>query len=126
MSSKVSNINDYTLIERGDLVNNIYFYPNSAINKQKIRSKKNQICVLFELRKEKEPLLYCLYTYLLDKEGRKVFHSYSLYLKEIERFKYVLLRNKNDANHAEDIKKEIRRENALSLWEGFSVTRHKK
>lgn len=107
MSSKISNINDYTLIEKGDIVSNIYFYPHFAMLKQKIKSKKNQICVLFELRKEKEPYIYCLYTYLLDKEGNKIFYSYSIYLKEIEKYKYILLANKNDANHADVIKKEI-------------------
>ncbi|MGN1372118.1 MAG: hypothetical protein ACI4XM_07595 [Candidatus Coprovivens sp.] len=107
MSSKISNINDYTLIEKGSVVNNIYFYPHYAMIKQKIRSKKNQICVLFELRREKEPHIYCLYTYLLDKEGNKVFYAYSLYLKEIERYKYIIINNKNDANHADVIKKEI-------------------
>lgn len=107
MSSKISNINDYTLIEKGDVVNNIYFYPHFAMIKQKIRSKKNQFCILFELRKEKEPFIYCLYAYLLDKEGNKVFYSYSLYLKEIEKYKYIILNSKNDANHADVIKKEI-------------------
>lgn len=107
MSSKISNINDYTLIEKGDIVNNIYFYPHFAMIKQKIRSKKSQFCVLFELRKEKEPFIYCLYAYLLDKEGNKVFYSYSQYLKEIEKYKYIVLNSKNDANHAEVIKKEI-------------------
>lgn len=107
MSSKISNINDYTLIEKGDVVNNIYFYPHFAMIKQKIRSKKNQFCILFELRKEKEPFIYCLYAYLLDKEGNKVFYSYSLYLKEIEKYKYIVLNSKNDANHADVIKKEI-------------------
>ena len=106
MSSKISNINDYTLIEKGSVVNNIYFYPHYAMIKQKKRSKKNQICVLFELRREKEPHIYCLYTYLLDKEGNKVFYAYSLYLKEIERYKYIIINNKNDANHADVIKKE--------------------
>ena len=55
--NKITNINDYTLIESGDIVSNIYFYPSYARNKQVIKSKKSQICVLFELRKEKEPLL---------------------------------------------------------------------
>ncbi len=107
MSSKISNINDYTLIETGDVVSNIYFYPHYAMIKEKVRSKKNQICLLFEIHKERESHLYTLYTYLLNKEGEKIFHSYSLYLKEIDKYKYILLKSKNDANHAEVIKKEI-------------------
>lgn len=111
--SRILNINNYTLIEPGDIVSNIYFYPSYAMTNQVIRSKKRQICVLFELRKEKEASLYSMYTYLLDKEGNKVFHAYSLYLREIEKYKYVILKSKNDANHADVIKKEIINFNTL-------------
>lgn len=107
MKQRISNINDYTLIEKGDLVSEIYFYPQCALTNQKIRSKKDQLCVLFELKKEKEPGLYLLHTYLLDKEGKKIFQAYSLYLKELEQYKYAILKSKNDHYHAEIIKKEI-------------------
>lgn len=107
MKQRISNINDYTLIEKGDLVSEIYFYPQCALTNQKIRSKKDQLCVLFELKNEKEPGLYLLHTYLLDKEGKKIFQAYSLYLKELEQYKYAILKSKNDHYHAEIIKKEI-------------------
>lgn len=107
MKRKISNINDYTLIEKGELVSEIYFYPQCALTNQKIRSKKDLLCVLFELKNEKEPGLYQLHTYLLDKEGKKIFQAYSLYLKELEPFKYALLKSKNDHYHADVIKKEI-------------------
>lgn len=107
MKQRISNINDYTLIEKGDLVSEIYFYPQCALTNQKIRSKKDQLCVLFELKNEKEPGLYLLHTYLLDKEGKKIFQAYSLYLKELEQYKYVILKSKNDHYHADIIKKEI-------------------
>lgn len=107
MKQRISNINDYTLIEKGDLVSEIYFYPQCALTNQKIRSKKDQLCVLFELKNEKEPGLYLLHTYLLDKEGKKIFQAYSLYLKELEQYKYAILKSKNDHYHADIIKKEI-------------------
>lgn len=117
-SIKVSNINDCTLIQKGDLVNNIYFYPQYSMLGQRIKSRKHELCVLFELKKEREPKLYCTHTYLLNRDGEKVFHSYSMYFKEIERYKYVILKNKNDANHAEVIKKEIIDFNTLD-YESF-------
>lgn len=106
-SRKVSNINNYTLIEKNGLIYNIYFYPQCAIDNLKIKSRKDQLCVLFELKKEKEPQVYCMHTYLLDKDGNKVFHSYSMYLKETERYKYIIIKNKNEANHADVIKRDV-------------------
>lgn len=103
----LTNINDYTLIEQKDITTEIYFYPQYALTNQKIKSKKEQLCVLFELKKEKEKGVYQLRTYLLDKEGHKIFQSYSLYLKELAQYKYVLLKSKNDHQHADIIKKEI-------------------
>lgn len=119
MSSKnLTNINDYTLIEIGDLISNIYFYPGCALNNQKIRGKKEQLCVLFELKREKEPQIFCMHTYLLDKEGYKVFMSYSIYLKEISPYRFVVLNNKADARHAEIIQKEVIDFNILN-YENF-------
>ncbi len=117
-SIKVSNINDCTLIQKGDLVNNIYFYPQYSMLGQRIKSRKHELCVLFELKKEKEPKLYYVHTYLLNKDDEKVFHSYSMYFKKIDRYKYVILKTKNDANHAETIKEEIIDFNTLN-YESF-------
>lgn len=121
MKQRISNINDYTLIEKGDLVSEIYFYPQCALTNQKIRSKKDQLCVLFELKNEKEPGLYLLHTYLLDKEGKKIFQAYSLYLKELEQYKYAILKSKNDHYHADIIKKEIIDFNTLDFDSLLSV-----
>lgn len=117
-SIKVTNINDCTLIQKGNLVNNIYFYPQYSMLGQRIKSRKHELCVLFELKKEKEPKLYYVHTYLLNKDDEKVFHSYSMYFKKIDRYKYVILKTKNDANHAETIKEEIIDFNTLN-YESF-------
>ena len=107
MRKQISNINKYTLIEIGKKVNRIYFYPEQALLKERVRTKKKQATILFELYKEKEDGIYLFYVNLLDREGNNLFRSYSLYLEEIEKYKYIILKRKEYKKHANTLKGEI-------------------
>ena len=96
MSSKrISNINDYTLIEKGEKIN-IYFYPQFAFLNQKITEKKDQLCITFELKPDKKNEFYTTYIYITSSDNNKLFSSYSMYAKKIEKYKYAILKNKKE------------------------------
>lgn len=104
--SSITNLNDYTLLETTD-IDKIYFYPIYAISNTKIKRKKNAVCVLFEIEKEKYTPLFKMNCTLIDEEGKSLFNSYSIDLKRIEPNKYVVITNKKDILHAEVLPKEV-------------------
>lgn len=110
--SSIITLNDYTLLETTDN-DKIFFYPIYAITNTKIKKKKNDVCVLFEIRKEKYTSLFNMNCSLIDEEGKTIFNSYSIDLKCIEPNKYVVITNKKDILHAEILPKEIIDFNAL-------------
>lgn len=103
--SNISNLNSYTLLEVSQ-IDRIYFYPEYAISNTFIKRKKDELCVLFEIEKEKYSPLFKMSTTLIN-DGKTLFKCYSLYLKRIEPYKYVVINNKNEYLHAEILPKEI-------------------
>ena len=103
--SKITNLNNYTLLEQS-IIDKIYFYPESAISNTKIKRKNDNLCVLFAIEKEKYTPLFKMNTTLIN-DGKIIYECYSLYLKRLEPYKYVVLNNKNDYLHAEILPKEI-------------------
>ncbi len=105
MSKRITNINDYTLIEKGE-VTNIYFFPNHAITETKLTKKISEPYVLFEIIKEKEDKIYSFHAELYDKDNNIAYSTYTQYLKELDKYKYLVLKNKNNIENAEIIHKE--------------------
>lgn len=97
-SKKIVNLNNYTLIESTD-IDKIYFYPIKALTNVKVTQKKDDICILFEIKKETSS--YNMHCSLLNSDNVIVFKSYSILLKEIGLNKYVVVSTTNDLKHAE-------------------------
>jgi len=102
----LTNLNPYTLLETSD-IDKIYFYPEYAITNTTIKRKKDAICVLFEISKEKYTSVYKMNTYLYNEDNKQLFSSYSIYLKRTEPNRYVVISNRNEISHAEVLPKEI-------------------
>lgn len=103
--SSIINLNKYTLLEASN-IEKIYFYPEYAISNTTIKRKQEKLCVIFEIEEEKYTPLYKMNTYLIN-DGKKIFESYTIYLKKIDPYKYVVVNNKKDYLHAEILPKEI-------------------
>ncbi len=96
---KLEYLNDYTLLEK-DENTLIRFYPIQAMNNTTIEDPK-KIHVLFEIQKEQLEQEYKMYVYLVNQKKERIFSSYSMHLKEIGKYKYVIIDNINDFADAE-------------------------
>ena len=96
---KLEYLNDYTLLERQENLL-IRFYPIQAMNGITIEDPK-KLHVLFEIKKENKEKAYTMYVYLINSKKEKEYSSYSIYLKEIDKYKYIIVDNINDFDNAE-------------------------
>ncbi len=100
MALKYINLNDYTLLEDSSK-GTIYFYPESSIINQKVQSTQDTLRIKFDIFKEDPNEFYTMYVSLINSENEELYQSYSIYLKEISLYKYVILNSVNDFKDAE-------------------------
>lgn len=96
---KLEYLNDYTLLEK-DEKTLIRFYPIQAMNNTVIENPK-KIHILFEITKQSIEKAYTMYVYLINTKKEKEYSSYSINLKEIGKYKYIILDSVNDFEDAE-------------------------
>lgn len=97
---KYINLNDYTLLEDSSK-GSILFYPESAILKQKVENTKDTLYIKFEFERGELKDLYTMYVSLISSKNEQIFKAYSIYLKEIALYKYIILDSINDFKDAE-------------------------
>lgn len=99
-TNKIKSLNKYTLLEEGE-TDKIHFYIENAMLDKEITKKTDDIHLTFEIKKTKKDKLYELYLYLINKDKEIVYQSYSIYLKQIDKYYYAILNGENDITHAE-------------------------
>lgn len=96
---KLEYLNDYTLLEKGENLL-IRFYPIQAMNNVTIEDPK-KTHVLFEIEPGNKEKAYTMYVYLINSKKEKEFSSYSMNLKEVGKYKYILVEHGEDFENAE-------------------------
>ncbi len=97
---KYINLNDYTLLK--DSANEtIRFYPEAAILKQKVDKVDDTLYIEFNIVKDPKTKVNIMYVTLINSDNEELYKSYSIYLKEISLYKYVILNSINDYADAE-------------------------
>ncbi len=105
-------LNKYTLLETGT-PDKIHFYIEASMLDKEINKKENDLHITFEITKEKEDKLYDMHIFLINKNREIVYRSYSVYLKEIDKYNYAILDSRNDITHAEVMPKNTINFNTL-------------
>jgi len=88
-SSKLKNLNDYTLLKESPSPK-IYFYPSYSVANIKITTLKDEPCLVFDIT-SKGDNIYQMVTTLVNSDFDPVYTLYSLYLEEISLYNYYLL-----------------------------------
>ena len=96
---KLEYLNDYTLLEKEENTL-IRFYPIQAMNNTTIDDPK-KMHVLFEIEAGEQEHEYKMYAHLVNPKKERLYSSYSISLKEVGKYKYVILDNINDFADAE-------------------------
>ena len=97
---KYINLNDYTLL-KDSAKETINFFPESAILKQKVEKTKDTLYINFEIEKDPKTKVNIMYVTLISSDNEELYKSYSIYLKEISLYKYIILDSINDYADAE-------------------------
>ena len=97
---KFINLNDYTLLKDSgkEIIN---FYPEAAILKQKVEKITDTLYITFEINKDPKAKVSIMYVTLINSDNEELYKSYSIYLKEVSLYKYVILNSMNDIADAE-------------------------
>ena len=97
---KFINLNDYTLLKDSgkEIIN---FYPEAAILKQKVEKITDTLYITFEINKDPKAKVSIMYVTLINSDNEELYKSYSIYLKEVSLYKYVILNSMNDIDDAE-------------------------
>lgn len=106
MSNKLTNLNDYTLIDKNATVIDIYFYPAHSITKTKVNKLEKELCIRFLIERREDGLcdMHCSLITNLNKE---IYNSYNILSKEIETNKFAFVREIDDSGDAEVLPKGV-------------------
>ena len=97
---KYINLNDYTLLK--DSANEVIrFYPEAAILKQVVDYQTDTLYIEFNIEKDPKTKVNIMYVSLINSDNEELYKSYSIYLKEVSLYKYVILNSINDYADAE-------------------------
>ncbi len=102
-----TNLNKYTLIERDSKEDRIIFYPEFAINGVEIKRPLDTLRVKFVITKGNDPQLYVMHVSLVNKGDIELYNSYSIYLKQTNEYKYILLKTLNDFDNADILPRAV-------------------
>ena len=102
-----TNLNKYTLIERDSKEDRIIFYPEFAINGVEVKRPLDTLRVKFVITKGSEPELYLMHVSLVNKGDIELYNSYSIYLKQTDEYKYILLKTLNDFDNADILPRAV-------------------
>ena len=97
---KYINLNDYTLLKDSG-IETIKFYPEAAILKQRVEKTKDTLYIDFEIEKDPKSKVNIMYVTLISSDNEELYKSYSIYLKEVSLYKYIILDSINDYADAE-------------------------
>ena len=97
---KYINLNDYTLLKDSG-IETIKFYPEAAILKQRVEKTKDTLYIDFEIEKDPKSKVNIMYVTLISSDNEELYKSYSIYLKEVSLYKYIILDSINDYEDAD-------------------------
>jgi len=97
---KYINLNDYTLL-KDSAHETINFYPEAAILKQKVEKTKDTLYINFSIEKDSKTKVNLMYVTLISSDNEELYKSYSIYIKEVSLYKYIILNSINDYADAE-------------------------
>ena len=97
---KYINLNDYTLL-KDSAHETINFYPEAAILKQKVEKTKDTLYINFLIEKDSKTKVNLMYVTLISSDNEELYKSYSIYIKEVSLYKYIILNSINDYADAE-------------------------
>ncbi len=97
---KYINLNDYTLLKDSgkEIIN---FFPEAAILKQKVEKTTDTLYINFDITKDPKTKVNIMFVTLISSDNEELYKSYSIYLKEVSLYKYIILNSMNDYDDAE-------------------------